>query len=132
MFRKYIKKAIGIAAAFLAAFLIVNFIAMFYERPVGWVDTPNGATIGIRRPNSLLVHGKEGYGIVKIDENGYTNSSSVLGNDYTLMLGSSNTQGKEIPSDKKYSEIVMLIFPAIPAKGWYITLPAMRTICATS
>ena len=79
---------------------------MFYERPVGWVDTPNGATIGIRRPNSLLVHGKEGYGIVKIDENGYTNSSSVLGNDYTLMLGSSNTQGKEIPSDKKYSEIV--------------------------
>lgn len=91
---------------FCVAFIIVNALCFFYERPVGWYDTLQGPTIGVRMPNSILLHGTEGYAITRIDKNGYTNPKLELSNEYVLMLGASHTQGKEIDTNKKYSVLV--------------------------
>ncbi|PWM99003.1 MAG: hypothetical protein DBX37_05670 [Massilioclostridium sp.] len=94
-----------IVAAILA-FLIVNAICFLYERPVGWIDTPNGASLSIRRPGSIIVRGLEGYGITQVDDNGYINPDKPLNDSYILMMGASHTQGKEIRSELKYSYLV--------------------------
>ena len=79
---------------------------LFYERPPEWLDTPNGATPFVRKPYSGLVHGTEGYSISKIDSRGYVNLDKPLSDNYVLMMGSSHTQGKEVPEDKRYSALV--------------------------
>ena len=68
--------------------------------------TPNGASPSVRKPYSLLVHGTEGYSISKIDSRGYVNLDKPLADSYVLMMGSSHTQGKEVPEDKRYSALV--------------------------
>ena len=88
------------------AFCIVNLICFLYERPTGWFDTPSGPSLAGWRPGSLIVHGTEGYGVTKVDSNGYLNPEGTLVDGYVLMMGSSHTQGKEVPSDKKYSVLV--------------------------
>ena len=101
-----LKKIISWGLAALLSFCLVNSCLSFYERPVGWIVTPYGASPAIRRPGSILVHGTEGYGITQIDDNGYTNPNIPLGDDYILIMGASHTQGKEIPPDYKYSVLV--------------------------
>lgn len=93
-------------AAILIAFMLANLLCLIYERPTGWFDTPNGPSPAGWRPGSIIVHGTEGYGITKVDENGYLNPNSKLNESYILMMGSSHTQGKEIDSNKKYSVLV--------------------------
>lgn len=88
------------------AFFLVNMLCFFYERPTGWFDTPNGPSLAGWRPGSVLVHGTEGYGITRVDENGYLNPQGKLEGSYILMMGSSHTQGKEVPSNQKYSVLV--------------------------
>lgn len=88
------------------AFCLVNALCFLYERPTGWFDTPNGPSLAGWRPGSVLVHGTEGYGITRVDENGYLNPQGKLEGNYILMMGSSHTQGKEVPSDQKYSVLV--------------------------
>lgn len=89
--------------ALVLAFFLVNGICFFYERPVGWQDTPNGVSPSAWHPGTLLVHGIEGYAITKIDANGYVNPPGVLADSHILMMGSSHTQAKEISMDQKYS-----------------------------
>lgn len=103
---KRTKCAVQWIASAMLAFVLVNLLCFFYERPTAWFDTPNGPSLAGWRPRSILVHGTEGYGITKIDENGYINPSGRLGDSYILMMGSSHTQGKEVPSNKKYSVLV--------------------------
>lgn len=92
--------------AVIIGFLFTNSICFIYERPVGWHDTDNGASKAVRNPNSLMIHGTEGYSVCRIDQNGYTNPSGILIDDYILMMGSSHTQGKEVNPNKKYSVLV--------------------------
>lgn len=101
-----IKKKISAAVALLLSFLFVNGVLFLYERPVAWIDTPNGASYAVRKPHSVLVHGTEGYGISRMDSNGYTNSDYPLRDQYVLMMGASHSQGKEMAPNKKYSELV--------------------------
>ena len=56
------------------------------------VDTPNGAGSYIRMPNTILVHGTEGYSIEKVDSNGYLNKDLPLAEDYILIFGFSHTK----------------------------------------
>lgn len=103
------RKGIGIIqwlCALTVAFFLVNALCFFYERPTGWFDTPNGPSLAGWRPGSVLVHGTEGYGITRVDENGYLNPPGMLESEYILMMGSSHTQGKEVPSSQKYSVLV--------------------------
>ena len=100
------KKYIVSAIALLISFLFVNGVLFLYERPVAWIDTPNGASRAVRKPYSVLVHGTEGYSISRIDSNGYTNSDYPLREQYVLMMGASHSQGKEMSPNKKYSEFV--------------------------
>jgi len=98
----------GFAWLFAAslAFLAINFLCFFYEREPGWLDTPNGPSASVREPGAYMIHGKEGYSISKIDNNGYTNPNKGLADEIVLMLGSSHTQGKEVSADSKYSVLV--------------------------
>ena len=61
------------ALALTLGFLIANALCFFYKRPVGWLDTPNGAATSVWRPGTTLVHGTEGYGYARIDRNGFIN-----------------------------------------------------------
>ena len=88
------------------AFCAVNILCFLYERPTGWFNTPNGPSPTGWRPNSVIIHGTEGYGVTKVDSNGYLNPEGQLMDGYVLMLGSSHTQGKEVPSNQKYSVLV--------------------------
>ena len=51
------KKIISACVAFILAFFVVNGIMFAYERPVAWIDTPNGASLAVRNPNAMLIHG---------------------------------------------------------------------------
>jgi len=103
------KKALSViqwVAAIMVAFCFANLLCLIYERPAGWIDTPNGASPACWRPGAFLIHGTEGYGTARIDDNGYINPSGVLMDSYILMMGSSHTQGKEVPASQKYSVLV--------------------------
>lgn len=92
--------------SFAIAFCLVNALCFLYDRPTGWFDTPNGPSPAGWQPGSILVHGTEGYGITRVDENGYLNPPGKLESNYILMMGSSHTQGKEVSSDQKYSVLL--------------------------
>ena len=103
---KWMKKIISACVAFILAFFVVNGIMFAYERPVAWIDTPNGASRAVRNPNAMLIHGTEGYSISKIDSYGFTNQNYALADEYILMMGASHSQGKEITISNRYSTIV--------------------------
>lgn len=98
------------ALALALGFLIANALCFFYERPVGWLDTPNGAATSVWRPGALIVHGTEGYGVSIVDENGFLNPEGTLADRYVLMMGSSHTQGKEVCPAQRYSTLVSSYF----------------------
>ena len=96
--------------ALVMGFAIVNALCFFYERPAGWVDTPAGAAPAAWQPGALIVHGTEGYGVSKVDENGFLNPEGPLADRYVLMMGSSHTQGKEVYPAQRYSTLVSSYF----------------------
>lgn len=101
-----IKTAFHWFLAACIAFCTANLFCFLYERPAGWFETPNGPSTAGWRPGSVIVHGMEGYGVVKVDANGYLNPEGDLAEDFVLMMGSSHTQGKEVPANQKYSVLV--------------------------
>lgn len=108
------EKIISACVAFILAFFVVNGIMFAYERPVAWIDTPNGASRAVRNPNAMLIHGTEGYSISKIDSYGFTNQNYALADEYILMMGASHSQGKEITisrisrKNSKRSSVIVL------------------------
>lgn len=92
--------------ALVTGFLIVNALCFFYSWQPGWLNTPRGASSSVWRPGAVVVQGTEGYGITRVDENGYLNPPAPLAERYVLMMGSSHTQGKEIPSRQRYGSVV--------------------------
>lgn len=100
------KKIIQMFCAVLLSFLLVNGITFLFERPVGYIYTPNGASRAIRRPGSFLVHNTEGHHFSQIDKNGFINDAVPLGNSYVLVMGASHTLGKELPRERNFTSIV--------------------------
>lgn len=103
---KIIKTCFQWFIAIALGFCIVNLLCLVYERPVGWIETPNGPTPAGWNPQTTLVHGTEGYGINKVDENGYINAEGTLQDSHILCMGSSHTQGKELPSGENYPSLI--------------------------
>lgn len=120
------KKIISACVAFILSFFVVNGIMFAYERPVAWIDTPNGASRAVRNPNAMLIHGTEGYSISKIDSNGFTNQNYALADEYILMMGASHSQGKEITISSRYSTIVNNML--VDDKEVFRILPRIRRI----
>ena len=94
------------ALALLAGFFIVNALCFAYERQPGWLYTPDGPSASVWRPGAVIVHGTEGCGISKVDENGFLNADGTLAERYVLMMGASHTQGKEVSPEQRYSALV--------------------------
>lgn len=92
--------------ALVSGFLIANALCFFYERPVGWLDTPKGAGTSVWRPGAVMVHGQEGFSITVPDSNGFINPPGVLADRYVLMMGASHTQGLEVRAQYRYAELV--------------------------
>ena len=86
--------------------IIINLFVCFYDRFPGWIDRSNSSTDAIWYPNSIVIHGTEGYGIHHVDQNGYLNEGKLIQSGYTLVVGSSHTLGKEIPNSMRYSDIL--------------------------
>lgn len=101
-----INKVIKGGGALLSAVVISNLIVFPYHRPVGWIERQNSSTLSIWDPNTTLIHGTEGHGIYKVDENGYLNTGKLIDKDYTIAIGASFTQGKEVKSGKRYTDIL--------------------------
>lgn len=95
--------------ALLLSLVIINIFVCFYDRYPGWIDRSNSSTDAIWYPNSIVIHGTEGYGIHHVDQNGYLNEGKLIQSGYTLVVGSSHTQGKEIPNSMRYSDILNTI-----------------------
>lgn len=104
--KKIIKSFLQWSAAITLGFCIVNLLCMAYERPVGWIDTPNGPSPAGWNPGAVLIHGTEGYGINKIDGNGYINPQGTLQEPFVLCMGSSHTQGKELSAGENYVSLI--------------------------
>ena len=100
------KQALQWALALLGGFLIVNALCFFYERQPGWMDTPDGPSSSVWRPGAVIVHGTEGWGISRVDHNGFLNPDGALAERYVLMMGASHTQGKEVSPERRYSVLV--------------------------
>lgn len=103
---KNVKQIAEWIVSFIIAFFFVNLFCFAYERPVAWIDRTSGVTSGVRRPNAVLIHGTEGYGMTKLDANGFANVNKLLQEEYVLVMGSSHTQGKEVGTNKNFTTIL--------------------------
>lgn len=86
------------------ASLIINFIP--YNYLPGCIDRKNGATLSIWRPSGYIIKLNEGAGFYKVDKKGYVNDDKPIADNYTLIVGSSFTQGKEVPKGYRYTDIL--------------------------
>lgn len=106
MINKIIKQVVQWLFGLLIGFFIVNIICFGYARQPGWYDTPSGASEAVREPNSIIVHGTEGFSVSRVDENGFPNPKKQLSDDYILMMGASHTFAKHVDPNNKYSVLV--------------------------
>lgn len=93
-------------AAAVAAVLICNVFLYGYHDPAAWIDRENGATYAIWRPGSRLIMGTEGRGVHRVDSRGYLNPDLPLAEQYTLVVGSSFTQGKEVAAGERFVDLL--------------------------
>lgn len=113
--RKTIKTLLSwCLAAFIAAGC-ANLISFFYRSGAGSIPRENAYSVSIRTPNSRIVRGSEGYGINRVDENGYLNDSTLpLKNNYILLMGSSHAEGLQVMQKDSMSSVLnKLIDPSV-------------------
>ena len=89
--KRIFRQVLGWCIAAMLAVLICNGLVFGYHRVPAWIDRQGGATDSILRPGSTLLHGTEGRGRHNVDSRGYLNPDLPLGEDYTLVVGSSFT-----------------------------------------
>jgi len=92
--------------AFAIAIVITNSIVFVYNRPSGWIDRNKGATQSIWDPNTIVIMGTEGRGVHHVDKKGYLNANLPLEEGYCLVVGASYTQGKEVSSGERYTDLL--------------------------
>lgn len=88
------------------ALLICNGALCVYHHPSAWIDRRNGATNAILNPESTFLYGQEGRGVHSVDKNGYLNPDLPLASGYTLLVGSSFVQGKEVRSGQRFVDLM--------------------------
>ena len=88
--------------AILLGLLIVNGFCAWYYNPAPYAESPDGATDVIRRPGAWTSQAREGAGVHTIDANGYNNPAGE-GPIRVLMLGSSHTEGFNVPAGQDVS-----------------------------
>lgn len=92
--------------AALVAVLLCNGLLFFYHDPAVWIDRQGGATDAIWHPGARLLMGTEGRGSHRLDSRGYLNPDKALAEHFVLVVGSSFTQGKEVPAGKRFTDIL--------------------------
>lgn len=93
--------------ALAIVFTIFNIIGMLYYHIPYWFDRSANATESIWRPHAFVLQAKEGLGLNYVDTNGYVNEDKPLSEDgYVLVMGSSHTQGKEVVSGQRFTDIL--------------------------
>ena len=93
--------------AALVAIIILNIVCFVYHRPVGWIERTNSSTNWIWDPGKLVVWGKEGYGIHRVDNRGYVNEDKpLINNGYILIMGASHSQGLHVRQGERYSDLL--------------------------
>lgn len=100
------KQFIAWIGAIILSFLIVNGVVLFYYKRPAWISRDTGASIGVYYPERTIVYAYEGFGINETDKNGYVNPNVELASNYILVMGSSHTQGKEVMSEERYSNLI--------------------------
>lgn len=93
-------------AAMVIAVLLCNGALYAYHHPAAWIDRSGSATNGILNPNSVFLHGTEGRGRYIVDGKGYLNPDLPLAEEYTLVVGSSYVQGKEVEAGKRFVDLM--------------------------
>lgn len=93
-------------AALLVAIFIINAIMFFYDQPTCSIPRTDAATNYIWDPGTNFLHGFEGRGRHHVDRNGYINADLPVGEYFTLVMGASHAQGKEVSDGKRYSDIL--------------------------
>lgn len=101
-----LRQCMGWAAAAAAAFLVCNALVFFYHHPAGWIERDSSATDAIWKPGSTLRMGTEGCGVYTVDQRGYLNPEFPLADTYTLAVGSSFVQGKEVPLGSRFTDLL--------------------------
>ncbi|MDD4311564.1 MAG: hypothetical protein PHW41_03690 [Eubacteriales bacterium] len=111
--KKPIKTLFSWCMAAFVAVLVANGISFFYRSGAGSIDRENAYSYSIRTPNSWMVRGSEGYGINRVDQNGYLNDDTLPRKDnYILLMGSSHAEGLQVmQKDSMTAELNHLIDP---------------------
>ena len=102
----HIKKLFKPILAFLIAFSLTNILCGFYLHAPFWLTRSENATNGVWMPNTKFWQNSEGSGCHNVDTNGYLNEDIHLAEGFTLVLGSSHTEGKEVKSGERYVDIL--------------------------
>lgn len=89
-----------------AAVLLCNALLYFYHHPTVWIDRSGSATNGILRPTATFLVGTEGRGIHHVDSRGYLNAALPLAEEYTIVVGSSFVQGKEVNAGERFVDLM--------------------------
>lgn len=103
---RILKQAGQWLAAAVIAMLLCNGLLYGYHDPAAWIDRENAPTDAIWRPGSRLVMGTEGRGVHSVDARGYLNPGLPLAENFTLVVGSSFTQGKEVAAGERFVDLM--------------------------
>ena len=104
--KRMIHQTMQWVSAVLVALVICNGLLFLYNRPAGWINRTNSSTNSIWYPGSFILHGTEGRGFHSVDQNGYINIDLPCQADYCVVIGASFTQGKEVASGKRFTDIL--------------------------
>lgn len=104
--KRTVKTLAAWISAIIISFCFVNLFIFIYFHQPGWISRSESATSAIWNPGSFYSNALEGFGIGKVDENGYINQYPIARDNYILVMGSSHTQGKEVPIGERYTDLV--------------------------
>ena len=104
---KEITKEIGQwILAITISFFLINGVTFPLHHSVGWIVLDGAPVEAISESNQIVVNSQEGYGINKMDNNGFSNPSTNLSEDgYVLAMGSSITKASQLNMDKHYTSL---------------------------
>lgn len=105
--RHICKNFISWIIGLIISVVIINTLLFPIYHLSPWINTDYNATTAIFYPNSVIAYSEEGYGIRKVDRNGFVNPSTRLNYDnYILFMGASHTIGKEILQGYSFVDIL--------------------------
>ena len=98
-----VKYTAKMTAAFLCAFLVVNFACCFYSNSANAITNPDRYTEHKFKTKNHIFYGKEGYGITATDKNGFYNDGNVPPERANVLcIGSSQTEALQVHSNHRY------------------------------